>query len=72
MKTQLTKPSIIALVALLASSAFAQVNVNQESKVYQVEKRLSDYTRPITFTPTKAAAVNGAITENIMTTTQNI
>lgn len=78
MKTKLTTLSLITVLLLSGSSVYAQNNVSQESdviqnvKVYQIEKRLSDYTRPITFTPTKAAAVNGAITENIVTTTQSI
>ena len=72
------KLSIFTTLVVLGTVASAQseVNVNKVSKespkVYQVETRLDNYTRPITFTPTKAFAINGAITENIVTTTQNI
>lgn len=72
------KLSIFTTLVVLGTVASAQseVNVNKVSKenpkVYQVETRLDNYTRPITFTPTKALAINGAITENIVTTTQNI
>ena len=78
MKTKLTTLSLITVFFLSGSSVYAQNNAHQKSdvtqnvKVYQVEKRLSDYTRPLTFTPTKAVPVNGAITENIVTTTQSI
>ncbi len=69
---------ILAIVCISGNVAFAESNVNinnvteQKSKVYQIEKRLGNYTRPITFTPTKAIPINGAITENIVTSTQNI
>lgn len=72
------KLSIFTTLVVLGTVASAQseVNVNKVSKenpkVYQVETRLDNYTRPITFTPTKALAINGAITENVVTTTQNI
>ena len=75
---KISKLSIFTTLVVLGTVASAQneVNVNKVSeespKVYQVETRLDNYTRPITFTPTKATAVNGSITENIVTTTQNI
>ena len=74
MKTKLITLPLLATLLLTSNVAYAQTEATQkvESKVYQVEKRLDNYTRPITFTPTKAIAVNGAISENIMTTTQNI
>jgi len=72
MKIKFTSLSILTALLLSGSTAFAQTNVHQDGKEYQIEKRVSDYTRPITFTPTKATPVNGAITENIVTTTQNI
>lgn len=72
MKTQLTTLSLLTTLLLSASAVFAQGNIEQSAKEYQVETRLDTYTRPTTFTPTKAASINGAITENIVTTTQNI
>lgn len=73
MKTQLKTVSILSALLISGSMAFAQNSVNnQDIKEYKVAKRLDNYTRPITFTPTKATPVNGAITENIVTTTQNI
>lgn len=73
MKTTLTKLSI-ATALILSTNAFAQAqaNTDQASVDYNVEKRLDNFTRPITFTPTQATPVNGAITENIITTTQNV
>ena len=70
--------SIVAALLVPGSAVYAQSDVNQEKvvnqdqKVYQIVKRLDNYTRPVTFTPTKARAVNGSITENIVTTTQNV
>ncbi len=72
MKTKLTTLSLITAVLLSGGIAFAQTDVSQDAKVYQVEKRLDNYTRPVTFTPTKAIPVNGAISENIVTTTQSL
>ncbi|NDY74448.1 OsmC family protein [Desulfobacter hydrogenophilus] len=72
MKTKLSTLSIIAALLISVSTAYAQKDVNQSPKVYQVETRLGNYTRPTTFTPTKAVPVNGAISENVAATTQNI
>lgn len=74
MKTRKNMSAIAILIALLISSAtsYAQDDVKQISKIYSVETRLDNYTLPTTFTPTKAIPVNGAITENIMTTTERI
>ena len=73
MKTQLKTISILTALLISGSIAFAQNSVdNQDIKEYKVAKRLDNYTRPITFTTTKAIPVNGAITENIVTSTQNI
>ncbi|MBT8349259.1 MAG: hypothetical protein HKP62_07440 [Sulfurovum sp.] len=72
MKTKLTTLSILTALLILGNVAYAQNDTKQDSKTYQVETRLDNYMRPTTFTPTKAVPVNGAITENIMTTTQNI
>ena len=76
MKTKLTTLSVLTAILLSGTSVYAQndakQNAPQVGEMYQVEKRLEHFTRPITFTPTKAVPVNGAITENIMTTTQNI
>ncbi len=72
MKSKSITLSLLTTLLISANMAYAQNDIKKEATVYQVEKRLDTYTRPITFTPTKAVAVNGAITENIMTTTQNI
>lgn len=72
MKTQLTTLSVLAALMVSGTTAYAQNVVNLNAKVYQIETRLDNYMRPTTFTPTEAAPVNGAITENIVTTTQNI
>ncbi len=72
MKTKLSTIVILTTLLISVCAAYAQNDVNQNSKVYQVETRLDDYTRPTTFTPTKAIPVNSAISENIVTSTQNI
>ena len=72
MKTQVSILSILATLCISSSAAYARTDVNQDAIVYQVGTRLEGYTRPITFTPTKAVPANGAISENIVTTTQNI
>ncbi|WP_121626582.1 OsmC family protein [Poseidonibacter antarcticus] len=64
--------SIVVALLVSGSAVYGQSDVNQDQTIYQIAKRLNNYTRPITFTPTKAIAVNGSITENIVTTTQNI
>ncbi len=72
MKTKLSTISILTTLLISGSAVCAQNDIKQDSNVYQIGTRLDNYTRPITFTPTKATPVNGAITENIVTTTQNI
>ena len=72
MKNQLRMLSILAALSLSGSAVYAQTDVTPDSKVYQVESRLDNYMRPATFTLTKAVPVNGAITENIVTSTQSI
>jgi uncharacterized OsmC-like protein len=72
MKTKLTTLSILTALLISGNAAFAQTDLNQDSKIYQIEKRLNNYTNPITFTATKAIAVNGAISENVITTTQRL
>ncbi len=72
MKTKLSTLSILTTLLISGNAAYAQNDVEQDSKVFQVESRLNDYTRPTTFTPTKAIPVNGAISENIVTSTQRI
>ncbi|WP_282109858.1 OsmC family protein [Shewanella algicola] len=72
MKTQLS--TLATLIAILTSgyAVSAPNDEGQTEKIYQVETRLDNYTRPTTFTPVKAVAENGAISENIITSTQNI
>jgi uncharacterized OsmC-like protein len=69
---RLTTLLIMAVFLISGSAAFAQNDAGRDAKVYKIGKRLDNYTRPITFTPSKAVPANGAITENIVTTTQNI
>ena len=71
MKTQLTTLSVLTTLLLSGGVAYAETTA-PDSTVYNIATRLNDYTRPVTFTPTKAIAVNGAITENIVTSTQSI
>jgi len=71
MKTQLSTLSLLATLLLSGATVFAQ-NTMDSQQEYKVQTRLDNYTRPTTFTPTKAIAKNGTISENIVTTTQNI
>ena len=72
MKIQVS--TIIMLLAFFvsASAVHARNDANSAAKVYQIETRLDEYTRPTTFTPTKAIPVNGALSENVVTSTQRI
>ena len=72
MKPKLSTIIILTTLLISVCAASAQNDVNQNSKVYQVETRLDNYTRPTTFTPAKAIPVNGAISENIVTSTERI
>jgi len=78
MKGKLSTVSLLSTLLISGSAVYAQNSIKQDaptsqnSKVYSIVKRLDNYTRPITFTPTKAVPVNGAITENIVTSTQTI
>ena len=72
MKTKLNTLSMLVALCLAGGAVYAQNAAEQDSKIYQIETRLDNYTRPVTFTPKKAVPVNGAIAENIVTTTQNI
>ena len=72
MKTNLIRVSVLASLMASGSAVYAQTNTQQDMTVYPIESRLTDYTRPIMFTPSKATPINGAISENIITTTQNV
>lgn len=74
MKTKKNVSLIAMVTALMISSitSFAQQDAKQAPKNYSVVKRVENYNQPTTFIPTKATPVNGAITENIMTSTERI
>ena len=72
MKAKLSTLSILTALAVTGSAVHAQNDAGPNSRNHQVVSRLDAYTRPITFTPTKATPANGAIAENIVTSTQNI
>ncbi len=72
MKTKFKTLTAVSALLMAGGMVGAQENAAQDGEAFQVETRLSDYTRPSTFTPTQAVPVNGAITENIITTTQRI
>ncbi|MGB5445661.1 MAG: OsmC family protein [Psychromonas sp.] len=72
MKTKLTTVSLLTTLLLSGSAVYAQDDSEQGSTVYKIEARVDDYTRPTTFTPTQAKPVNGAISENIVTSTERI
>ena len=50
--------SIVVALLISGSAIYAQSDLNQDQKVYKIEKRLDNYTRPITFSPTKAIPTN--------------
>ena len=72
MKSGLSTLSILTTLLLSANAVYAEDGMKQDVNVYQVASRLDNYTRPTTFTPTEAIPVNGAISENIVTSTQRI
>lgn len=72
MKNHVGTLAILLALLVSVSAVYAQNTEDHSLKVYQIETRLDEYTRPTTFTPTKAIPVNGALSENIMTSTQRI
>lgn len=72
MKMTLSTLSVVSVLLVSVNAVYAETDNRQDTQVYQVETRLTDYTRPTSFTPTKATPVNGAIAENIMSSTQRI
>ena len=72
MKIQISKIVVLLTLLVSVSAAYAQNDADQHSKVYQIETRLDEYTRPTTFTPTKAIPVHGALSENVVTSTQRL
>lgn len=65
---------IILLITVLIGSetSFGQENINQVSKEYSVVKRVDNFNQPTTFYPTIATPVNGAISENVVTSTKRV
>lgn len=72
MNTKLTTLSVLTTLLISANPVYAENELKPNYKVYPIESRLNDYTRPTTFTSTQASPVNGAVSENIVTTTQRI
>lgn len=64
--------SALAILLVSGGAVCAQGDIAQDPQVYRVQTRLDDYMRPTTLTATKATPVNGAIAENIVTSTQRI
>ena len=67
MKTNKNFSIITMLIALLMSvgTSYAQEN-------YSVVKRVDNFNQPTTFYPTKATPVNGAISENVVTSAKRV
>ena len=73
MKTYIASLALIMTAFFISgTAAYAGQGANDASKVYRIGTRLDAYTRPVSFTPTIAVSVNGAVSENVMTTTQRI
>lgn len=64
----------ITFTALLALSCatYAQSDAAQHARVYPVEKRLDHHARSTSFNAAKAMPVNGAVTENVATSSSRI
>lgn len=60
--------SLLTIAALAANIVYADTGSND----YRVATRMDSYEGPAAFTPAKAAPVNGAISENIFTSTDRI
>ena len=67
MKTTKNVNVIVMLIAMLmtAGTGFAQ-------KDYKVLERVDNFNQPTTFHPTKATPVNGAISENVVTSSKRV
>ena len=72
MKNYVRTLAMLLTLFVSVSAVYAQNTADHSPKVYQIETRMDEYTRPTTFTPTKAIPVNGALSENVMTSTQRI
>ncbi|MDV7186212.1 OsmC family protein [Lutibacter sp. TH_r2] len=74
MKTIKNKSGYVMLLTLLISGGTinAQNNEKPIQKDYKVIKRVDNFNQPTTFYPTKATAVNGAITENVVTSSKRL
>lgn len=67
MKTNKNMNMIAILFALLIMSGTGYAQEN-----YSVVKRVDNFNQPTTFYPTKATPINGAITENVVTSSKRI
>ncbi|PKQ64493.1 hypothetical protein BZG02_06715 [Labilibaculum filiforme] len=67
MKTKRNVNLVTVLIALLISTTAAYAQEN-----YTVVKRVDNFNQPTTFYPTKATPVNGAISENVVTSAKRI
>ncbi|MCL7762773.1 OsmC family protein [Polaribacter sp. Z014] len=67
MKTSKNVKSIVMLTVLLTG-----VGTNYAQENYSVVKRVDNFNQPTTFYPTKATPVNGAISENVVTSAKRV
>ncbi|MBD0777474.1 OsmC family protein [Maribacter sp. ANRC-HE7] len=74
MKTSKNVKSILLLTVLLTCNGitYSQDNTEQVPKEYSVVKRVDNFNQPTTFYPTKATPVNGAISENVVTSAKRV
>jgi len=74
MKTKKNMSISVILLTLLISGekSYAQNEAMQSPKDYSVIKRVDNFNQPTTFYPKKAIPVNGAITENIVTSAKRV
>ena len=72
MKKTVRTTSILTALLISGGAALAQQDGNQNTPVYHVETRLDNYTPTTSFAPTKATPSNGAISENIVTSSERL
>jgi uncharacterized OsmC-like protein len=66
---------VIALLTALffaSGTSYSQDIANQVPKDYSVLKRVDNFNQPTTFYPTKATPINGAVSENVVTSVKRV
>lgn len=64
--------NLLSALFFATGTVYAQDGANQVQKDYSVLKRVDNFNQPTTFYPTKATPVNGAISENVVTSSKRV